>query len=282
MLSDHNLTTEELSDISNRIQSGQEVPFDPVSLTDSSERIAEQKYFEEQLDPDKGVLPCARCGNNFTAQETEILCLNCGLDTGEVLRVCGRCAKVYEASTNYCQECGSQLELAKRGISPMAIGRSLAVGTRRTVTTTKFWEICGALAKQHRSLSAQEKTATDREFENFAMYAATLALRQGCPSSNLASRIIEAFVATYRKAWVLSGLSTELAEGLVQLSLKRCEEYDRAALLYPDKPSLGVAEAAVRNCVGIEKDLQATMEMMAGFAGLVKLFKTVLRDTILS
>ena len=281
MLSDHDLSADQLDQFGKLIQSGEQIPYDPVSLADSAEAIAEEEYFQQHFDPERGVLQCAQCARLFTPRNDETLCFSCGLQLGENLSVCRGCVMLYESTARYCQNCDRQLERGGSMVSARSVGRRLALTTRRIVTTTKFWEICRVLGQRRGSLVPVQQAVAEAEFENLAMYAATLVLGEMCPSTELAASIVKAMLNTYRKAWVIQGSAPDQADGFVELCIQRFEGYRSAALRYPDKPSFGVAETAVRNCVCAEKDLEATLEMMAGFAMLVKTLRSVLGDKVL-
>src|SRR2546428_11821261 len=71
-LSEQSFSIDSLGKFRNMIESGVEVPFDPLSLAYSAAPIAEVDYFEQNFNFKRGVLPCRRCEARFAPGNEEV------------------------------------------------------------------------------------------------------------------------------------------------------------------------------------------------------------------
>jgi hypothetical protein len=285
MLSDHNFPPEQLHRFTLVIESGADLPWDPVALAISAELIAEHDYYRENITA-SGRLCCMHCKKEFTPEDEQVLCSGCRSERDPEFKVCRSCPAMFEHETQFCPKCGIALS-ALNTIHARKIAHELILSVRRLCKEQSVLSEYKLLGSIHRKLSPGDRASADSELEKVALYVAMIALRPYAPFSTKVHGVVTAHAfRAYRRSFLLRGANTAVAAALEERYLKRFLEYDREFALGLSEPPessvrwmLFVADAAMKNCYRPEKkDWESTKEMVR----LIAFFVTAFTETLVS
>lgn len=288
MLSAHNFPPDELGKFSRTIESGMDVPYDPVTLAICAEPIAEEEYYWRNI-TDTGRLHCMRCQNEFAPEDEQVFCSRCRSEIEREFRVCVSCLIIYDDEARFCQKCGTALS-TRGAIKCKEIARDVAFSVRRLYQMQSAINKSNFLGPIHRELSPENRATAEAELERIAFYSAILALRQLSPSEATVLAVVTQALEIYRQSFLLQGATPVVAEELIKRFVKRFSEYDAAfASAKTDLPNsserwlLFVAGNAVENCYRLEKrDLGTTMDMVLFIGYFVKMLTDTTKSLLRS
>jgi hypothetical protein len=281
MLSDHHFPPAELKKFGGIIESGGQIPYEPVSLAICAEPIFEEEYFWAHFDESKGVISCIRCASLFKPESEDVLCPGCHLESEEPVAVCGSCVAIYEQSAKYCQRCGNAVRLST-GLTANCLGTNLAIYVRRLMTThtaTKIAEM-KFIPEIRAALSPAAREASEYELEAVCMYSSLLALRKFSASESLTAKIFRRVNAVYKLGFLMAGADPATADSYASAYVIRFDQYDSLIVSYPENWMLHLANEVNKNCFHVEKHMGAVMEMMVLLGLFLKVVEDLLRKEI--
>ncbi len=276
-LSDHSFALESLDQFRNMIESGIQIPFDPLSLAYSAGPIGEVEHFERNFDFEREILPCKRCGTRFAPETEEVLCPSCNAETQ--LSVCTGCTRVYDQHPKFCSECGAPL-VVRENLTIEWLGREVAISVRRILKKADVVDQHQYLTGVRTLLSAEARSASEHELKNFGMYVAIWVMRPLVPSLQLLVSIVKEMVDLHRQSFLLMGASSEDSDQVSVLYMRRFDFYDKAIACNPEQWMLMLGNAGAKNCFGTEGHAGAAVEMALIAGYLMKVLQEVWRSML--
>jgi len=279
-LSDHNFPPVELDKFSKTLKSHEAVSIDPITLTIIARPIAEEAYYWEHLNDSTGTLPCMQCGDEYRPNTDEVFCALCHAKTQEPLSICVKCPLIFDSQAKYCQKCGTKLRVSPR-VTLRSLSGDVGMGVGQTLERKDVLAKLNFLADLRRRLSKEESYASHRELMIFGLYCALLALSQAVLSSELLLRVRQEMALLYGDSHALRGADAKAAQSIREHCLRRWDEYEAAMARDPERWNLLLGNEAAKNCIGVEKHIGASMDMMMFMANVTSVTRGGVIDPII-
>jgi len=225
-LTDHNFPPVELQRFSQMIRTGVAVPYDPIGLAVSADKVISREYYWRHRKAEGNQLPCMRCGSRFSTDVEAVLCPACTGAVRQPVSFCPRCVSVCGMESRQCPQCGGAISASGHS-SARSVAIALMLGMERLTNPEGPCKISEAVTRANAGLLPARQARCQEEIRWLAIYVTVTMLRENAHSASSAGMtIVREIVELYRKSLAFRGIESKLAAQWADECTARFEEYD--------------------------------------------------------
>jgi len=226
LLSEHNLSEQQLEENQLLIRSGGQVTLDPLRTVMLAEDIEDEDFATENFDPEGRTSKCKQCSTLFRSESHRTLCPACFASASIEFRICRKCRKAFPPNDRFCGTCGKPIDERKR-VLPITLVKAPALLIRlRVAGPYLLWNESGYIGPSLAKLSPEDMQGAASEVEYFLIYVGLMALRSVIISKELVTPFMQAINDLYRRAYIASGCGMVRTFKLLDHIKSKIAEYE--------------------------------------------------------